>query len=266
MVALTCPSRWHCLLTIVPVVFANLAQTSVALLIHPTTLSPIQQRIWPIHDTMNKSSKVGSTRLTMVVDDLGTAACPTRRELLKALLAASAGTSTIFYSRPSRAEEGGIPTEDISGAIEEDWSNVEIMKAPLDDRDYAVYIMPNQLKVILCSDPTSNEGGASMDVQVGACSDPPGINGLAHFNEHMLFLGTEVLLITTVSFLVDFLALLLKLVLIVLLLLCFSREPNEQEISKRRFIRKFLGNARRCFKCLHRFRGHRISLYNGRRD
>ena len=34
--------------------------------------------------------------------------------------------------------------------------------------------------------------------------DPPGINGLAHFNEHMLFLGTEVLLITTVSLFVDF--------------------------------------------------------------
>jgi insulysin len=30
-----------------------------------------------------------------------------------------------------------------------------------------------------------------MDVHVGACSDPKDIPGLAHFNEHMLFLGTK---------------------------------------------------------------------------
>ena len=188
---LTRPSRRHYLVTIIFVVFANLAHISVAFLLHPTNLSPIQQRKLTQHDTLNTSSKVRSTRLKITLDDLGTVECPTRRDLLKALLAASAGTSTIFYSRPSKAEEGKTSTEDTSGAIE-DWSNIEIMKPPLDDRDYAVYIMPNQLKVILCSDPTSNEGGASMDVHVAACSDPPGINGLAHFNEHMLFLGSKV--------------------------------------------------------------------------
>ena len=30
-----------------------------------------------------------------------------------------------------------------------------------------------------------------MNVHVGASSDPESIPGLAHFNEHMLFLGTE---------------------------------------------------------------------------
>ena len=30
-----------------------------------------------------------------------------------------------------------------------------------------------------------------MNVHVGACSDPPEIPGLAHFCEHMLFLGTK---------------------------------------------------------------------------
>lgn len=30
-----------------------------------------------------------------------------------------------------------------------------------------------------------------MSVHVGACSDPVEIPGLAHFCEHMLFLGTE---------------------------------------------------------------------------
>jgi len=30
-----------------------------------------------------------------------------------------------------------------------------------------------------------------MNVHVGACSDPVEVPGLAHFCEHMLFLGTE---------------------------------------------------------------------------
>ena len=65
------------------------------------------------------------------------------------------------------------------------------MKPPLDDLDYKAYIMKNGLRVILCSDPTSNSAGAAMDVHEGACSDPSDIPGLAHFNEHMLFLGTK---------------------------------------------------------------------------
>jgi insulysin len=65
------------------------------------------------------------------------------------------------------------------------------MKPPPDDRQYRVSILPNGLRVVICSDPSSNEAGAAMDVHVGACSDPPTIRGLAHFNEHMLFLGTR---------------------------------------------------------------------------
>jgi insulysin len=67
----------------------------------------------------------------------------------------------------------------------------KIMKPPLDDRDYVTYVLGNGLRVLLCSDPSSNEAAAAMDVHVGACSDPDDVPGLAHFCEHMLFLGTE---------------------------------------------------------------------------
>lgn len=68
-----------------------------------------------------------------------------------------------------------------------DWSNVgEIMKPPTDDREYLAYKMANGLRVVICSDSTSNQAGAAMDVHVGACSDPIDIPGLAHFNEHMV--------------------------------------------------------------------------------
>jgi insulysin len=113
-----------------------------------------------------------------------------RRQLLFSLLAASA--SPTMFSRSAFAEEeaASASTVTISKTVK-DWSNIDIMKPPLDDRDYVTYIMDNGLRVLLCSDPTSTEAGAAMDVHVGACSDPEKVRGLAHFNEHMLFLGTK---------------------------------------------------------------------------
>ena len=69
--------------------------------------------------------------------------------------------------------------------------NDEILKSPKDKRKYEAYTLGNGLRVLLCSDPTSQEAAAAMDVHVGATSDPPEVQGLAHFCEHMLFLGTE---------------------------------------------------------------------------
>lgn len=41
------------------------------------------------------------------------------------------------------------------------------------------------------SDPTTDKSAASLDVRVGHLSDPDKFPGLAHFLEHMLFMGTE---------------------------------------------------------------------------
>ena len=41
------------------------------------------------------------------------------------------------------------------------------------------------------SDPTTDKAAAAMDVNVGHMSDPWELPGLAHFLEHMLFLGTD---------------------------------------------------------------------------
>lgn len=61
----------------------------------------------------------------------------------------------------------------------------------LDTRKYLALTLPNNLAVILVSDKLSNHAAASMDVGVGSFSDPKEIQGLAHFLEHMLFLGTK---------------------------------------------------------------------------
>jgi insulysin len=62
---------------------------------------------------------------------------------------------------------------------------------PLDESEYRRFILDNGLKVILLSDSKLNKSSASMVVGVGSLGDPEERPGLAHFLEHMLFLGTE---------------------------------------------------------------------------
>ena len=63
--------------------------------------------------------------------------------------------------------------------------------APNDASVYRRFVLPNGMKVLLLSDPKLNVASASMAVGVGNLSDPPERQGLAHYLEHMLFLGTE---------------------------------------------------------------------------
>lgn len=63
--------------------------------------------------------------------------------------------------------------------------------SPFDSRKYRAFTLPNALKVLVVSDPLSEQAAVSMDVSVGSFSSPKNLQGLAHFLEHMLFLGTE---------------------------------------------------------------------------
>ena len=62
---------------------------------------------------------------------------------------------------------------------------------PLDRRRYRHLLLPNGLQVVLISDDEADRAAAAMDVSVGYASDPDDLPGLAHFCEHMLFLGTD---------------------------------------------------------------------------
>ncbi|XP_052006839.1 insulin-degrading enzyme isoform X2 [Xyrauchen texanus] len=66
-----------------------------------------------------------------------------------------------------------------------------IIRSPEDKREYRGLEFTNGLKAILISDPTTDKSSAALDVHIGSLSDPENISGLAHFCEHMLFLGTE---------------------------------------------------------------------------
>lgn len=71
------------------------------------------------------------------------------------------------------------------------WSAAQVIQSPFDHRQFEAFTLPNQLKVLLISDPSAEKAAASMDVGVGSAANPESIPGLAHFLEHMLFLGTE---------------------------------------------------------------------------
>lgn len=66
-----------------------------------------------------------------------------------------------------------------------------VEKSLLDRREYRALTLPNGMRVLLASDPKADQAAAALDVHVGHYSDPAEIPGLAHFCEHMLFLGTE---------------------------------------------------------------------------
>ncbi|KAL4558067.1 hypothetical protein LXL04_036263 [Taraxacum kok-saghyz] len=68
---------------------------------------------------------------------------------------------------------------------------VEITKPRTDTRDYKRILLPNSLQVLLISDPDTDKCAASMSVGVGSFSNPEGLEGLAHFLEHMLFYASE---------------------------------------------------------------------------
>lgn len=68
---------------------------------------------------------------------------------------------------------------------------VEIVQSPNDDRDYRYLTLENGLQVLLVSDPAADKAAASLVVYRGSYHDPDEYPGLAHFLEHMLFIGTR---------------------------------------------------------------------------
>ena len=68
---------------------------------------------------------------------------------------------------------------------------IGLEKPAFDERKYKAIELPNQMKVLLISDPDSELGGVSIDVGVGSWNEPKNLPGLAHFLEHMLFMGSK---------------------------------------------------------------------------
>ncbi|HEY6132288.1 MAG TPA: insulinase family protein, partial [Halioglobus sp.] len=70
-------------------------------------------------------------------------------------------------------------------------SGKQPVQSPNDNYQYRLLTLDNEMEVLLISDPDTPKAAASLDVLVGSGDNPPGRGGLAHFLEHMLFLGTD---------------------------------------------------------------------------
>lgn len=63
--------------------------------------------------------------------------------------------------------------------------------SPNDSREYGTVRLDNGLNVVVVSDPDAEKAAAALNVHVGSMQNPDSQLGLAHYLEHMLFLGTE---------------------------------------------------------------------------
>ncbi|MBA3988336.1 MAG: peptidase M16 [Idiomarina sp.] len=67
----------------------------------------------------------------------------------------------------------------------------DLIKSPNDTRKYRLVELKNGLEVLLVHDESTTHSAASLAIRAGHFQDPMDAQGLAHFLEHMLFMGTE---------------------------------------------------------------------------
>ena len=67
----------------------------------------------------------------------------------------------------------------------------DFLLAKSDQRKYRSLSLGNGLRVLVISDLAAQRSAATLDLAVGSSSDPIEAQGLAHYLEHMLFLGTK---------------------------------------------------------------------------
>ncbi|KAJ2209987.1 metalloprotease, partial [Coemansia sp. RSA 487] len=63
-------------------------------------------------------------------------------------------------------------------------------QSPNDHRQHRLIRLPNGLTALCTYDPLAETAASSLSVNVGAIADPPSFQGMAHFLEHMLFMGS----------------------------------------------------------------------------
>ena len=89
------------------------------------------------------------------------------------------------------ASQPAAPVEYQSAFTTEGLESGAILSSPADPFQYRYLTLENGMKALLVSTPDTDKAAAAVTVAVGSGDDPKDREGLAHFLEHMLFLGTE---------------------------------------------------------------------------
>ena len=71
------------------------------------------------------------------------------------------------------------------------YADDSVNKSPSDKRTYNIFTLKNGIDVITVSDPDLVTSAATLSVGVGQFQDPDNAQGIAHFLEHMLFMGSK---------------------------------------------------------------------------
>ncbi len=80
-------------------------------------------------------------------------------------------------------------TENLNSPAPSD--RMTVTKSKNDKRNYQFTELENGLKLLTISDAEVQRAAVAVDVNVGSSAEPEAFPGLAHFLEHMLFLGTD---------------------------------------------------------------------------
>lgn len=81
-------------------------------------------------------------------------------------------------------------TTQLDYELVEDKASLAILNPALAERKTAKLRFKNGLEAYLISDPEVDQSAAALTVEVGSWDDPDAYPGMAHFCEHMLFMGT----------------------------------------------------------------------------
>jgi insulysin len=84
-----------------------------------------------------------------------------------------------------------IAKEALGYKVIEDKALLPVKTPTLKDRKIVKIRLDNGLEAVLISDPKTDQSGAALAVEAGSWQDPVEYPGIAHFLEHMLFLGTK---------------------------------------------------------------------------
>lgn len=82
------------------------------------------------------------------------------------------------------------PVQQHAFQVIEDRATLPILNPALEGRRVEKLLLDNGLQAILISDPGADQSAAGLAVEAGAWEDPKEYPGMAHFLEHMLFMGT----------------------------------------------------------------------------
>ena len=68
---------------------------------------------------------------------------------------------------------------------------IDIIKSPHDQLEYLYLKLSNEINVILINNEDTESSAVALRVETGSYQDPENHQGMAHFLEHLLFMGSS---------------------------------------------------------------------------